>query len=273
MRSMTSSKQVELEKSANMLLQEVDRLTKENVELAKLRQDNIRLQERNVQLAAELSVKTRELELALSSGKNDATNDSDVSDVHDTHENNSCIPGDSYPAVAASLDDIESDVNTDVEELENNDNKKQEPEYLLQKLRKGGNRMDQIKRQLVVQRGAIVAALKILAQSRSGAGGSVSGSMSSYKSSDQSHVSSGSEHVSEEKDRVLVSITAPAQGTSQCKLCPMCEAMFPLGAEEEFEQHVMDHFSYDSDQETLQYLGQDIDHVDNSETDIQTDHL
>ena len=61
MRSMTSSKQVELEKSANMLLQEVDRLTKENVELAKLRQDNIRLQERNVQLAAELSVKTREL--------------------------------------------------------------------------------------------------------------------------------------------------------------------------------------------------------------------
>ena len=211
--------------------------------------------------------------MALSSGKNDATNDSDVSDVHDTHENNSCIPGDSYPAVAASLDDIESDVNTDVEELENNDNKKQEPEYLLQKLRKGGNRMDQIKRQLVVQRGAIVAALKILAQSRAGAGGSVSGSMSSYKSSDQSHVSSGSEHVSEEKDRVLVSITAPAQGTSQCKLCPMCEAMFPLGAEEEFEQHVMDHFSYDSDQETLQYLGQDSDHVDNSETDIQTDHL
>ena len=119
------------------------------------------------------------LELALTSGKIDITanNDSDLSDVHDNRENNSCIPGDSYPAVAASLDDIESDVNTDVEELENNDNKKQEPEYLLQKLRKGGNRMDQIKRQLVVQRGAIVAALKILAQSRAGS----SGSLSSYK--------------------------------------------------------------------------------------------
>ena len=63
MRSMTSSKQAELEQSANMLLKEVDRLTKENAELAKLRQDNIRLQERNVQLAAELSVKTRELGL------------------------------------------------------------------------------------------------------------------------------------------------------------------------------------------------------------------
>ena len=101
--------------------------------------------------------------MALTSGKIDitASNDSDLSDVHDNRENNSCIPGDSYPAVAASLDDIESDVNTDVEELENNDNKKQEPEYLLQKLRKGGNRMDQIKRQLVVQRGAIVAALKV----------------------------------------------------------------------------------------------------------------
>ena len=117
--------------------------------------------------------------MALTSGKIDITanNDSDLSDVHDNRENNSCIPGDSYPAVAASLDDIESDVNTDVEELENNDNKKQEPEYLLQKLRKGGNRMDQIKRQLVVQRGAIVAALKILAQSRAGS----SGSLSSYK--------------------------------------------------------------------------------------------
>jgi len=270
MRSMTSSKQAELEQSATMLLKEVDRLTKENTELAKLRQDNIRLQERNVQLAAELSVKTRELELALTSGKIDITanNDSDLSDVHDNRENNSCIPGDSYPAVAASLDDIESDVNTDVEELENNDNKKQEPEYLLQKLRKGGNRMDQIKRQLVVQRGAIVAALKILAQSRAGS----SGSLSSYKSSDQSHVSTGSTMEDMEKDRVLVSITAPAPGTSQCKLCPMCEAMFPISAEEEFEQHVMDHFSYDSDQETLQYLGQDSDLGDNSE-DIQTDHL
>ena len=61
MRNMTSSKQAELEQSATMLLKEVDRLTKENTELAKLRQDNIRLQERNVQLAAELSVKTREL--------------------------------------------------------------------------------------------------------------------------------------------------------------------------------------------------------------------
>ena len=61
MRTMTSSKQAELEQSATMLLKEVDRLTKENTELAKLRQDNIRLQERNVQLAAELSVKTREL--------------------------------------------------------------------------------------------------------------------------------------------------------------------------------------------------------------------
>ena len=92
------------------------------------------------------------------------------------------------------------------------------------------------------------------------------------KSSDQSHVSTGSTMEDMEKDRVLVSITAPAPGTSQCKLCPMCEAMFPISAEEEFEQHVMDHFSYDSDQETLQYLGQDSDLGDNSE-DIQTDHL
>ena len=60
---MTSSKAGDLEerRSANALLKEVDRLTKENIELAKLKQDNARLQERNVQLAAELSVKTKEL--------------------------------------------------------------------------------------------------------------------------------------------------------------------------------------------------------------------
>ena len=59
---MTSSKLAQLEASpAAKLLQEVERLTKENGELAKLRQDNLRLQERNVQLAAELAVRTREL--------------------------------------------------------------------------------------------------------------------------------------------------------------------------------------------------------------------
>ena len=253
MRIMTASRQSELEQSNAKLLQEVDRLTRENTELLKLRQDNIRLQERNVQLAAELSVRSKP-ELS-----------SSVSDLSDGREHAGGVPGDSYPAVAASLDDIESDVNTDGEDTDTADNDKkkpQEPEYLLQKLRKGGNRMDQIKRQLVVQRGSIVAALKILAQARS------SSSLSSYKSTEQSPAS-GDSSVSEEKDRVLVSITASGTSTSQCKLCPMCEAMFPLGAEEEFEQHVMDHFSYDSDPDTLQYLPPDAD----SNEEIQTDHL
>mgnify|MGYP001164376132 FL=1 len=253
MRIMTASRQSELEQSNAKLLQEVDRLTRENTELLKLRQDNIRLQERNVQLAAELSVRSKP-ELS-----------SSVSDLSDVREHAGGVPGDSYPAVAASLDDIESDVNTDGEDTDTADNDKkkpQEPEYLLQKLRKGGNRMDQIKRQLVVQRGSIVAALKILAQARS------SSSLSSYKSTEQSP-DSGDSSVSEEKDRVLVSITASGTSTSQCKLCPMCEAMFPLSAEEEFEQHVMDHFSYDSDPDTLQYLAPDADPSE----EIQTDHL
>ena len=264
MRIMTASRQSALEQSNAKLLQEVDRLTRENTELLKLRQDNIRLQERNVQLAAELSVRTRDLEPA----KPDMN--SGVSDLSDGREQAGGIPGDSYPAVSASLDDIESDVNTDAEDTDINDTDKkkdEEPDYLLQKLRKGGNRMDQIKRQLVVQRGSIVAALKILAQARSGVSGS--GSLSSYKSSEQSPGSGDSSVETEEKDRVLVSITASGTSTSQCKLCPMCEAMFPLSAEEEFEQHVMDHFSYDSDPDTLQYLAPDADPSE----EIQTDHL
>ena len=118
-------------------------------------------------------------EVALSPGKVELTStDSDLSDVREPV--GGLMPGDSYPAVAASLDDIDSDVNTDSEELEAGAGRGGggEPDYLLQKLRKGGTRMEQIKRQLVVQRGAIVAALKILAQSRTGSG---SGSLSSYK--------------------------------------------------------------------------------------------
>ena len=121
--------------------------------------------------------------MALSPGKVELTStDSDLSDVREPV--GGLMPGDSYPAVAASLDDIDSDVNTDTEELDAGAGRGGggggggEPDYLLQKLRKGGTRMEQIKRQLVVQRGAIVAALKILAQSRTGSG---SGSLSSYK--------------------------------------------------------------------------------------------
>ena len=89
MRIMTASRQSALEQSNAKLLQEVDRLTRENTELLKLRQDNIRLQERNVQLAAELSVRTRDLEPAkpeMNSG---------VSDLSDGREQAGGIPGDS----------------------------------------------------------------------------------------------------------------------------------------------------------------------------------
>ena len=243
MQTMSSpSRLAELEQSAGLLVREVERLTRENKDLAKLRQENLRLQERNVQLAAELSALTAERE-----GREGREGYSDVS-------TGGC-PGDSYPAVAASLDDIESDVNTDGEEVEQEvvETKKQEPDYLLQKLRKGGTRMDQIKRQLVVQRGAIVAALKVLAQSRSDSGGSLA--------------SNEEEDEDEEKDRTLVSMTA-TDSRSECKMCPMCEAMFPLHSEDEFEQHVMDHFSYDSDPETLQYYP-----PSDNEAEIQTDHL
>eukprot|EP00092_Neocalanus_flemingeri_P032345 GFUD01035165.1.p1 GENE.GFUD01035165.1~~GFUD01035165.1.p1 ORF type:complete len:257 (-),score=98.45 GFUD01035165.1:96-866(-) len=246
---MSSSRLGELEETTALLHQEVARLRQENAEVTRLRQENGKLQERNVQLAAELSVRNRELELSLTgSGRNLSRQQSNgdavvYSDVSDEHEG---VPGDSFPAVAASLDNIDSDTNTDVEDTGTEDppiKKNYETDYVLQKLGKGGNRMEQIKRQLVVQRGAIVVALKILAQSRSS-----SGSMVSFKSSESNN---------KEQDRALASITTEhtvPEDTSKFKLCPMCEAMFPEESMEEFEQHVMDHFSYDSEQETLQYF-------------------
>ena len=89
-----------------------------------------------------------------------------------------------------------------------------------------------------------MAALKMLAQTRSN-----SASMESFKIN---------ENISEEQDRALASVTTnqtvPADVNSHAKLCPMCEVMFSQDCLDEFEQHVMDHFSYDSDQDTLQYF-------------------
>jgi len=234
-----------------MLIKEVDGLRQENAEVDRLRHENGKLQERNLQLAAELAVKTRELEIVSSKFKENSSTHQTLAERSrdsDISVDQFGVPGDSFPAVAASLDDIDSENNTDVEEDEEEPVKKNyETDYVIHKLKKGGNRMDQIKRQLVVQRGAIVAALKILAQTRSNAA-----SLESIKSGD---------NISGEEDRALASITTnhtiPVDITTNAKLCPMCEVMFPQECLEEFEQHVMDHFSYDSDPDTLQYYVQE----------------
>jgi hypothetical protein len=140
----------------------------------------------------------------------------------DTSESAELVPGDSFPAVAASLDTLsEGEGGAEAEEGEGPDTAR-----LLARLTRGGSRMEQIKRQLVVQRGAIVSALRLLAESRQ-AGRSPS--------------------------------RAGGEGgdSQQGKLCPMCEVQFPAGAEEQFEQHVMDHFVWDSDQDTLLYQGEE----------------
>ena len=136
------------------------------------------------------------------------------------------MPGDSFPTVAASLDIISEGDATEGEEVE--ETKETETSRLLGRLTRGGSRMEQIKRQLVVQRGAIVSALRLLAETRSQA----SRSLESTESKE------GPEEPS-------------------AKLCPMCEASFPVGCEEQFEQHVMDHFVWDSDQDTLLYMGEE----------------
>jgi hypothetical protein len=115
---------------------EVDRFRQENAEVDRLRQENGKLQERNFQLAAELAC----LDKAVGGGSSreyhtaeDKTGYSDVSDVHVV------VPVHSFPAIAASLDDIDSDNNTDVEENEHQPKKKNyETEYVIQKLDKGG---------------------------------------------------------------------------------------------------------------------------------------
>ena len=88
-----------------------------------------------------------------------------------------------------------------------------------------------------MHRGAIVSALRLLAESRSQS--SRSQSLESQGEGEQERNGSG------------------MGGVSDVKLCPMCEAQFPLGAEDQFEQHVMDHFVWDSDQDTLLYMGEE----------------
>ena len=92
-----------------------------------------------------------------------------------------------------------------------------------------------------MHRGAIVSALRLLAESRSQS--SRSQSLESQGQGDQERNGGGG--------------IGGVSEVSEVKLCPMCEAQFPLGAEDQFEQHVMDHFVWDSDQDTLLYMGEE----------------
>jgi len=207
-------------------------------ELARLRLENSRLQERNLQLAAELAVRPGPSPPSglppprgVPPRAEESADEEGVSDSIET-----AMPGDSFPAVAASLDIISDGEVTEGEETEQQGGGGQDSSdtsRLLARLTRGGSRMEQIKRQLVVQRGAIVSALRLLAESRS------------QSSRSQSLESQGEG----EQER--------NGGVSEVKLCPMCEAHFPLGAEDQFEQHVMDHFVWDSDQDTLLYMGEE----------------
>ena len=66
------------------------------------------------------------------------------------------MPGDSFPAVAASLDIISDGEVTEGEETEQQggggEQESSDTSRLLARLTRGGSRMEQIKRQLVVQR-------------------------------------------------------------------------------------------------------------------------
>ena len=74
-KKMSTNRIVELEERTSLLYQEVLRLRQENTEIVQLKHENTKLQEKNLQLAAELSVKTRELEKASEHCRNVSRND------------------------------------------------------------------------------------------------------------------------------------------------------------------------------------------------------
>ena len=116
-------------------------------ELARLRLENSRLQERNLQLAAELAVRPGG---PTSTRAEESADEEGVSDSIGT-----AMPGDSFPAVAASLDIISDGEVTEGEETDQGGGggaQDTDTSRLLARLTRGGSRMEQIKRQLVVQR-------------------------------------------------------------------------------------------------------------------------
>ena len=120
-------------------------------ELARLRLENSRLQERNLQLAAELAVRPGGGPNGVPPRAEESADEEGVSDSIET-----AMPGDSFPAVAASLDIISDGEVTEGEETEQQGGgggqDSTDTSRLLARLTRGGSRMEQIKRQLVVQR-------------------------------------------------------------------------------------------------------------------------
>ena len=125
-------------------------------------------------------------------------------------------------------------------------------------------RQFQIKRMLVNQRGYIVESLRQLAQSNS----ERNREHEESRCTNCSHPKSGAESHnanSFEQDRTLgrtyveysdrkSGLEPENDSRNSGRLCPMCEAVFPVSVtSEDFELHVMEHFNFE-DSETLVYV-------------------
>lgn len=190
------------------------------------------------------------------------------------------VPGDSFPMtgnnlVAISLGEID-DCNEEASEDE---------QELLKRLGQGQARMEQIKRMLVNQRGFIVQALKQLTESNTSNRdvrskfaqqireqkeaieqlASEPRECTKCNSTRQLDKDSADDEASMERDRTLGKGSLVHFGLNDSsseewppnglrRMCPMCEAAFPpTVTDEDFEMHVMEHFTFE-EQETLKYI-------------------
>lgn len=148
----------------------------------------------------------------------------------------------------------------------------------------GQARMEQIKRMLVNQRGFIVQALKQLTESNASntevrqkfaqqikeqkdAIDQLTTEVANEACTKCKHSDSADDEASLERDRTLGKGSTVNFGynnhdssseewpqNSVKRTCPMCEAAFPQTVtDEDFESHVMEHFSFE-EQETLRYV-------------------
>jgi len=258
---------------------------KDLVESDKARSVRLLLAKHGEQVNHVLQLSSRQqTAITRSNNHNNNNNPPDPSSTEELSDEYAVVPGDSFPAtgnhlVAISMNDIDEETSEDEQEL-------------LKRLGQGQARMEQIKRMLVNQRGFIVQALKQLAESNTNNRDVRQKFAEQIKEQKDAfeqlateprecskcntltrQQDSADDEASMERDRTMGKDSmvnfglhessseewpqnSGNNGNSTKRTCPMCEAAFPpTVTDEDFEMHVMEHFTFE-EQETLRYVPQ-----------------
>jgi len=217
-------------------------------ELKKVHEANEKLRAKNVGLSHELHLKSRELTEVKELWDRDRGRHEDSVRQLERLQEDILRRGDMDTSSSLSDSDVISSLKEDVKSCDNAEDNNDAGDETMdddkKMLETGKEQMTGIKLAVMKQQSQLKAALEVLRQRRAVTDQSAERLIATVLTS---AISRSSETEPGGHDQIQIEDA----GGQQSKRCPMCEAAFPADiSQEEFESHVVEHFSYE-ESETL----------------------